>query len=330
MTVTGLWHDAAAVRRAGPGLAHTRRRRRGRRSSSGLLLGAAGIAAFSFSLPATRVAVRDLDPWLVSFGRAAVAALLAAVVLLAVRAPRPTAAQVRSLLVVALGVAVAFPLGTALAMQDADAAHGAVVIAVLPAATAVMAVLRAGERPSGWFWAASGAGVAVTVVFALSRSGGGGLAVADVQLMAGTLLCALGYAEGAVLARELGGARTICWALVLAAPLTLTVSAASLVTAPPAGAAATAWLGLAYVSVFSMFLGFFAWYAGLARGGVAKVGQVQLAQPLLTLGWSALVLGEHVGPEALLTALAVVACVVVTQRARVAAPTRAQQAPAAG
>ncbi|WP_309233289.1 DMT family transporter [Conexibacter sp. W3-3-2] len=131
------------------------------------------------------------------------------------------------------------------------------------------------------------------------------------------MACALGYAEGGALARELGGARTICWALVLALPLTAAIAAASLASTPVSGVPGTAWAGFAYVSVFSMFLGFFAWYAGLARGGVAKVGQVQLAQPLLGLGWSALVLGEAVGPGTAAAALGVLACVVATQRARV-------------
>src|SRR3954452_24663818 len=171
------------------------RRGRGRALGPGVALGALGILGFSFSFPATRLAVADLDPWLVAFGRAAPARLLSAPFLVGVRAPRPPAAQWRSLAVVAAGVVVGFPLLTSLALRDLPAAHGAVVIGVLPAATAVAAVLRAHERPSARFWAASAAGMAAVVVFAATR-GAGGLAAADLELLAGVVLCAAGYAEG--------------------------------------------------------------------------------------------------------------------------------------
>jgi drug/metabolite transporter (DMT)-like permease len=284
----------------------------------GLLLGAVGVLAFSFSLPATRLAVADLDPWLVAFGRAVVAGVLSIAVLRLTRAPRPTAVQLRSLALVALGVVVGFPLFTSLALHRLPASHGAVVVGMLPAATAVAAVLRAGERPTAWFWATSGAGLAAVLAFALTR-GGGGLGLADLELLAAVLLCALGYAEGGRLSRELGGASTICWALVLSLPITTLVAAVAL-AASGAHAGATAWLGFAYVSVVSMFLGFFAWYAGLARGGVAKIGQVQLGQPVLSLVWAALILGEPVGPGTVAAAVVVLACVVATQRTRVSAP----------
>jgi drug/metabolite transporter (DMT)-like permease len=285
----------------------------------GLALGALGILGFSFSLPATRLAVADLDPWLVAFGRATVAACLAAAYLAATRAARPTRAQVRSLAIVAAGVVVGFPLFTSLALHTETAAHGAVVIAFLPAATAVAAVVRAAERPSRRFWLASGAGLVAVLAFiagsegaAVSRSGP---QLADLFLLVATALCAVGYAEGGALSRGLGAANTICWALVVSAPVTATVAAVAAATTG-LHAGATAWLGFAYVSAISMFLAFFAWYAGLARGGVARVGQVQLAQPVLTLVWSALVLGERVTPLTLVTALAVLGCVAATQRAR--------------
>jgi drug/metabolite transporter (DMT)-like permease len=281
----------------------------------GLLLGALGVLGFSFSLPATRLAVADLDPLLVAFGRAVVAGALAAVVLAVGRAPRPSAEQWRGLVLVAVGVVAGFPLLTSLALRSLPASHGAVVVGMLPAATAVAAVLRAGERPTRAFWLASGAGLVAVVAFALTR-GGGGLGTADLELLGAIALCALGYAEGGRLSRDLGGARTICWALVLSLPVTIAISAAAL-AADGAHASATAWLGFAYVSVISMFLGFFAWYAGLARGGVAKIGQVQLAQPVLSLVWAALILGESVGPATLGAALVVLGCVVATQRTRV-------------
>jgi len=281
-------------------------------------IGALGILGFSFSLPATRLAVADLDPWLVAFGRATVAALLAVVYLRATRAPRPTARQARSLAIVALGVVVGFPLFTSLALASETAAHGAVVIAILPAATAVAAVLRAGERPTRRFWVASAAGL-VTVLAFVATTGGelttAGPQAADLYLLAAVALCGVGYAEGGALSRTLGAAPTICWALVLSAPVTATVAGVAAATTG-LHAGPTAWLGFAYVSVVSMFLGFFAWYAGLARGGVARVGQIQLAQPVLTLGWSALLLGESVSALTVAAALAVLASVAATQRAR--------------
>lgn len=280
-----------------------------------LLLGFLGVLAFSGSLPATRLAVDGLDPTFVGIGRAVVAGLLAAVLLRATRQPRPSRAQVRRLWLVVAGVVVGFPLFTALALQSLSSAHGAVIVGLLPAATAVMAVVRAGERPSPRFWLASVAGLVAVLAFAATQ-GAGLPRPADGLVLIAVAFGALGYAEGGALSRELGGWQTICWALVLSLPL---------ITPPAVVAAATgdlsggpsAWAGFAYVCLFSMFLGFFAWYAGLARGGVARIGQVQLAQPVLTLVWAGLLLGERVGLAEVAAAVAVLACVVATQRSRV-------------
>jgi drug/metabolite transporter (DMT)-like permease len=174
---------------------------------------------------------------------------------------------------------------------------------------------RAHEHPSRTFWLAAGAGLVAVLAFVITQEGASGPQLGDLFLLCAVVLCAIGYAEGGALSRTLGGPTTICWALVLSWPLTASVTAAA-IAFTGAHAGATAWLGFAYVSAVSMFLGFFAWYAGLARGGVARIGQVQLAQPVLTLGWSALLLGESVGPATLITAFAVLACVAATQRAR--------------
>ncbi len=285
------------------------------RVPAGLGLGLLGVLGFSFSLPATRLAVADLDPWFVTFARALVAALLAAAYLRAVRAPWPTREQWRRLALVAGGAVIGFPLLTGLALVTSESQHGAVFVALLPGATALAAVARAGERPGPLFWGAALAGLLVVVGFTLVNAGGA-VTGADVLLLAAIAVCAVAYAEGGVLSRDLGGARTICWALVLSAPLTAPLAAATGATTG-LHAGPVAWLGLAYVSLISMFLAFFAWYAGLARGGVAKVGQVQLLQPLLTFTWAGLVLGEHVGAGTVLAATGVLASVVVTQRARV-------------
>jgi drug/metabolite transporter (DMT)-like permease len=231
------------------------------------------------------------------------------------RAPLPTRSQWGRLTIVAAGVVVGFPLLSSLALQQTGSAHGAIVIALLPAATSVAAVVRAGERPGPAFWLAALAGVAVVTAFAIDHAGGH-LTLADTYLLAGVVVCGVGYAEGGAVSRELGAIETICWALVLSLPVTLTVTLATLPSSVP-GAGAI--FGFAYVGVCSMFLGFVAWYAGLARGGVARIGQVQLFQPLLTVAWSALVLGEAIGWTIPLAALGVIASVAVTQRARVGA-----------
>jgi drug/metabolite transporter (DMT)-like permease len=281
-------------------------------------LGFLGVLAFSFTLPATRVAVEELDPTFVGIGREALAAVPAALVLLLARAPRPSRSQLLRLALVALGVVFGFPLFTALALRELSSAHSAVVVGLLPAATAVAAVMRAGERPSGRFWLASLAGLVAVLAFAASQ-GAGLVSSGDLFILAAVALGAVGYAEGGVLARELGGWRVICWALVLSTPISVPVALVA-ATGSDLHASFDAWLGFAYVTAVSAFLGFFAWYAGLARGGVAKIGQVQLVQPLLTLAWSAALLGEHVNAITLFAAVLVVLCVVGTQRARVDQP----------
>jgi len=276
------------------------------------------VLVFSFTLPATRLAVHDLDETVVGLGRAVVAALLAAAVLVARRERFPPAGQLWRLGVVALGVVIGFPLFTSLALAHVPASHGAVIVGLIPAATAAMAVLRAGERPSLPFWIAVLAGLVAVLVFAASQ-GAGRPQAGDLLILLAVGLGALGYAEGGALAREMGGWRVICWALVLSAPVLAPVvvwQAAR--TGLDAGL--DAWLGFAYLSVFSMFLGFFAWYRGLARGGVARIGQLQLGQPVLTLLWSALILGERFGAITIAAALAVLSCAGITQRIRTAHP----------
>jgi len=281
-----------------------------------VLLGFLGVLAFSFTLPATRVAVEQLDPTFVGIGREALAAVLAGLILLLSRTPLPSRPQLARIALVASGVVFGWPLFTALALQDLTSAHSAVVVGLLPAATAVAAVLRAGEHPSRGFWLASLAGLVAVLAFAATQ-GAGLLSTADLLILVAVALAAIGYAEGGALARELGGWQVISWAVLLSAPLTVPIGVIA-ATGSDLQADSDAWLGFAYVAAVSALLGFFPWYAGLARGGVAKIGQVQLVQPLLTLAWSAALLGEHIGPETLLASAAVLVSVVATQRSRVA------------
>ena len=285
------------------------------RTREGLLWGALAVVAFSLTLPATRVAVPELGSILVGLGRAVVAAALATGVLVIRRERLPARRYWPRLALVAVGVVGGFPLLSALALRHMPASHGAVLVGLLPAGTAVAAVFRARERPSWGFWASVLAGLGGVLAFALAQ-GAGRPTAGDGLVLLAVAAGAVGYAEGGALARELGGWRVICWALVLAAPLLIPVVGLSL--GPELRtASASAWLGLGYVSSVSMFLGFFAWYRGMALGGVARVSQLQLAQPLLTLLWCALLLDEPVGHGTLGAAVGVMMCVLLSVRGRV-------------
>ncbi len=270
-------------------------------ASKGLFYGLLGIIGFSVTLPATKLAVVAFDPLFVGLGRATVAACLAAPLLYFTRQKLPTRAQITSLFIVMLGVIIGFPVLTAWAMQTAPASHGAVLVGLLPLATALAAAWRAQERPTPVFWCASVLGSATVVGYALIN-GGGSFHSADFILLAAVAAAAIGYAEGGRLARGIGGWQVICWALVLSVPVLIVPAAfGAWKTGLPSfvNATASVWLGFAYVSVVSQFLGFFAWYHGLALGGVARVGQIQLLQPFMTLGFSALLLGEKIAPMAM-------------------------------
>ena len=294
---------------------------------SGLWLGLIGVAAFSFTVPFTKVAVAGLSPLFIGSGRAVVAAVLAAFALALTRQQLPRGVQWARLAVVAAGVVVGFPLLTSYALTSTPASHGAVVIALLPAATATAAVLRGRERPPLAFWLISGAGALAAIAFASMQSGGfGQLHWADVLLLGAVVAAAVGYAEGGLLARELGAWQTVSWALVLASPLMLLLSAVSVAQQPPS-ATPVQWLAFAYLGVVSMFLGFFAWYRGLAIGPIAQVSQVQLVQPVLTICWAALLLGEALTWTTMLGGLAVILCAGTAVRVRLR-PAAAPRMPA--
>lgn len=269
--------------------------------------GLAGVIIFSGSLPATRVAVADFSPLFLTSARAVIAALLGAALLAVLRQNKPARDDLLSLAIVALGVVVGFPLLTALALQYITSAHSIVFVGLLPLATAIFAVLRGGERPKPLFWLFSVFGSAMVVGFALN-SGAEVSLIGDLLMVAAIVACGLGYAEGAKLSRTLGGWQVISWALILALPLMAVIA---LLTLPEswAGIGGGAWAGLAYVSVFSMLVGFVFWYRGLAIGGIAAVGQLQLLQPFFGLLLATALLHEQVSPLMLLTTLAIVACV---------------------
>ena len=271
-----------------------------------------GVLIFSGSLPATRLGLADFAPLFLTSARAVIAALLGAALLIGLREKRPARRDLLPLAVVALGVVVGFPLLTALALQGISSAQSTVFIGLLPLCTALFGVLRAGERPSAIFWMFSVTGAALVAGFALSTTAD--MAIAGSGLMiAAILACGLGYAEGARLSRRLGGWQVISWALVLSLPVMLPLA---LWTVPedPGAVSTTGWLALAYVSMFSMMIGFIFWYRGLALGGIASVGQLQLLQPFLGFVLAAGLLHQRVSQPMLATALLVVLCVAASRR----------------
>lgn len=281
-------------------------------SNAGWGSGLLGVIIFSGSLPATRLAVADVSPLFLTSARALIAALLGALCLFALRQARPASRDLLSLAVVAIGVVVGFPLLTGLALQHIPASHSIVFVGLLPLATATFAVLRGGERPRPAFWIFSILGAGTVAGFALTRSAGGAL-TGDLLMIAAILLCGLGYAEGATISRRLGGWQVISWALLLSLPVMAVIAMATL---PPnwGEIGAPAWISLAYVSVFSMFVGFIFWYRGLAIGGIAAVGQLQLLQPFFGLALAALVLHEPIAWTMALSTVAVVLCVAGARR----------------
>ncbi|KQS74397.1 transporter [Rhizobium sp. Leaf384] len=282
------------------------------RATAGWLNGMVGVVIFSGSLPATRVAVMQFDPVFLTVARAAIAGLLALVLLVLSRQRWPTPREIASLSIVALGVVVGFPLLTALALQHVTSAHSIVFIGLLPLATAVFGVLREGDRPKPVFWIFSLLGSTAVVSYAFAQ-GVRASSFGDLLMLLAIIVCGLGYAEGGKLSRTLGGWQVISWALVLSLPPMLCIA---LFTMPAsfAGIALPAFLGLAYVSVFSMLIGFIFWYRGLAQGGIAAVGQLQLLQPFLALALAATLLHEPVTPGMLGMTVCVILCVIGARR----------------
>ncbi|CVI14444.1 Conserved hypothetical protein; putative inner membrane transport protein [Agrobacterium fabacearum CFBP 5771] len=281
------------------------------KTTSGWLSGLIGVVIFSGSLPATRVAVTGFDPVFLTLARASIAGLLALALLFVFRQKRPARDDLASLFIVSFGVVVGFPLLTALALRHITSAHSIVFVGLLPLATAVFAVLRGGERPRPAFWFFSCLGSILVAGFSLSNSLASGLGASlagDLLMLGAIIVCGLGYAEGAALSRKLGGWQVISWALVLSLPLMLPLA---FFTGPQTltGINPQAWGGLAYVSLFSMLIGFIFWYRGLALGGIAAVGQLQLLQPFFGLVLAATLLHEEVSPAMIAITLVVVLCV---------------------
>lgn len=276
-------------------------------ASSGWVNGFIGVLLFSGSMPATKVAVLSLDPIFVTAARAGIAGILALICLLIFKEKRPTKKQLMPLAIVAIGGVIGFPLLSALALQYITSAHSLVYLGILPMSTAVFAVLRGGEKPKRIFWLFSILGSLIVIGFAVLQ-GGTSSPVGNILMIIAILLCGLSYAEGAKLSKSLGGWQVISWAVVISLPISLPIM---YLTAPsaPALISTETWIGVAYLGIFSMFIGFIFWYKGLAQGGTASVGQLQLLQPFFGLALAATLLNEHVSSNMILVTIGVILCV---------------------
>jgi drug/metabolite transporter (DMT)-like permease len=285
---------------------------------AGLAAGLTGVVIFGLTLPMTRFALTGFDAYFIGIGRAIPAALLAGLILIVTRQPWPSPRAWRQLAVVSASVIFGFPILATLAMQYTSSAHGGVILAVLPLATAMAGAVMAGERPSAAFWLAGFAGSLLVLIFALVEADGFTLEPGDLLLVGAVVAAAVGYAQSGILARELGGWQVICWALLLSLPalipLVWLLAGPMKPEAPP-----EAWLGFLYVSLMSQFVGFFFWNRGMALAGVARTGHLQLLQPFVTLAASVLLLDEEAGWLHAGFALAVVVIVGLGRKLRVEA-----------
>jgi drug/metabolite transporter (DMT)-like permease len=281
----------------------------------GYLLGFLGVAVFSLTLPITRLAVHELNPLFISIGRAVVAALVAIPLVLFTNQPRPDRSDLKTLVVIAAGVVLGFPILSSVAMRTAPASHGSVVLALLPLGTAFMSTIFAGEKPSKQFWMWSLLGSSTVIVYAL-WDGGVALHGADSLLVLAVIAAAMGYAAGGHLSRKLGGWQVICWALIIALPITLPLSL-YFAQSVSGHESLQAWTCFAYLSLMSQLVGFFAWNKGLAIGGVAKVGQVQLLQTFMSQVAAVFIVAEPLSARSLVFACLVAICVWFGRKAQV-------------
>lgn len=288
-----------------------------RTENLGLLLGLAAVSAFALTLPITRYLTQYLSVWEIGLGRSLLAAIAAAGILVATRQKLPNRQQLLRLCVTASGIAFGFPILTAVGMQTVPASHGGIVLGSLPLATALIGCFLSGERPSLPFWLVAAAGFALVTAFSLLDHGGSldlSFYTGDLALLGAVALAGLGYAQGGMLARSLGGWQVICWTLVVALPLLVPLTFTMTDFSGFSGLPGTGWAAFAFLALVNSLIGFFWWYKGLAIGGIARVSQVQLLQPFLTFFFAVVFLGEHLSWIALAFTAATVAVVMVSKR----------------
>ena len=287
------------------------------KETKGMLIGLIGVAIFSLTLPFTRIAVQEMTPFYVSFGRGVLAGVCGALLLLVTKSPLPNKAQCKKLLITAFGVVYGFPIFTSLAMTTLPSAHSGIVLGILPLAMSAVGAIRFRERPSFSYWITAICGTLLVLIYSMIE-GGGGLALGDIWLLLAILTAAIGYSEGGKLAQEMGATKVISWAMAITLPINIP---ATFIFANKAVTDLSAHVGIAflYVGLFSAFIGFFFWYRGIALGGVARVGQVQLLQPFLTLIGAYFLLDEPITLLNGIFALAVLLVVLIGRKTTIAA-----------
>lgn len=282
------------------------------RETKGMLIGFIGILIFSLTLPVSKIAVLSFDPYFIAFGRALLAGGVALIYLAYERAPLPSKKDLIKFVIIALGVVFGFPIFTTVAMKEGSSSHGAVILGMMPLATTVIGVIRFKERPSLGFWLVSFLGAALVIVYALLKSSGSFTSIDGLLVLGGVCAC-VGYVEGAELSRKINPRIVISWALVISIPINLVMSHLTF-SSEYLSADIFAWISFLYLSLFSMFLGFFFWYEGLAIGGIARVSQVQLIQPFCTLVAASILLGDHLTLMNMVFAFLVVSTVILSKR----------------
>ena len=281
----------------------------------GFLLGIVGVMCFSLTLPATSIAVAYFGTTVVGLGRTVIAAILVAIILIFRKEKLPSFRQFKSILIVALGAVLGFPLLTSWAMEYLPVSHGAVEVALLPLVTAGFAMLRAGEQPSLKYWLSSLIGSCAVIVYALIL-GFGQLHFADLALLAAVVLLGFSYAEGGKLAKELGSWQVIAWAILIAAPFFI-IPVGLNFTQDMIHAPMQAWISIIYLGVVSQFLAYVAWYSGMSLGGIARVSQIQYLQPFLMILFAAIFLNEAISFMTIGIAIIVLLSVIVGKNTKV-------------
>jgi hypothetical protein len=286
------------------------------KETKGMLIGFIGVAIFSLTLPFTRIAVQEMTPFYVSFGRGIIAGVCGALLLLLTKSPLPTRSQFKKLLITALGVVYGFPIFTSLAMKTLPSAHSGIVLGILPLAMSAMGAIRFRERPSFAYWVTAVCGTLLVLVY--SMVDGGGLALGDIWLLLAIVTAAIGYSEGGKLAEEMGAIKVISWAMAMTLPINIPATYLFANTALT-DLSTNTFISFLYIGLFSAFIGFFFWYRGIALGGVARVGQVQLLQPFLTLIGAYLLLGEPITLLNMVFAIAVLVVVLIGRKTKIRA-----------
>ncbi|WP_134686723.1 DMT family transporter [Brevibacillus migulae] len=279
----------------------------------GLLLGLVGVICFSLTLPFTSISVEYFGTTVVGLGRTVIAAILVGMILIVRKEKIPTRPQLKSILIVTMGAVLAFPLLTSWAMETLPVSHGAVEVALLPLATAGIAIIRAGERPSLKFWISSVIGAGAVILYAM-HLGFGKLQFADLALLAAVIILGFSYAEGGKLSKEIGSWQVIAWAIVIGAPF-FVIPVGMNFSVEMLHAPIQAWIGLLYLAIVSQFLAYVAWYGGMALGGVARVSQLQYIQPFLMIVFATIFLDESITIVTIITAIIVVVSVIVGKNA---------------